>query len=193
MTYFAEMFQRTLDFRGKSDLKQFWFAVLYYIIFGICVQFIALPFVLDFNVFYNVAMSVSSLYEMVLFLPLLSLTVRRLHDAGKSGYYVLLSLIPIVGTIILIIYLCLQKGRVRYQLVKLAVFDDQLLQAFIVRAMDISRLTTKMLAIANASNILIMLLTPIPAIHHDGHPQLFAHRIKHLTNQSLHVLPGSLP
>ena len=63
-----------------------------------------------------------------------------------------------------------QKGWVRYQLVKLAVIDDQLLQAFIVLAMDISCLSTKMLTIANASNLLIVFRTPIPAIHHYGHP-----------------------
>ena len=54
-----------------------------------------------------------------------------------------------------------QKGRVRYQLVELAVLDDELLEPLIVRAMDISSLTTKMLAIANSSNILIMFLAPV--------------------------------
>ena len=51
-----------------------------------------------------------------------------------------------------------QEGWVRYQLVKFAVFNNQLLELLIVLAMDVSGFTTKMLAIANASNILIMLL-----------------------------------
>ena len=44
-----------------------------------------------------------------------------------------------------------QEGWVRYQLVELAVFDDERLKPLIVLAMDISCFTTKMLAIANAS------------------------------------------
>ena len=63
-----------------------------------------------------------------------------------------------------------QEGTVVDELVKLAVLDDQLLEPLIVLAMDISCFTTKMLAIANASNLLIVLLTTISAVHHNGHP-----------------------
>ena len=106
MKYFADMFKRTFDFYGKSTLREYWFSVLFYLLFAFCVGLIALAFVADINIFLRVSGALSSLYELILFLPMLSITIRRLHDAGKSGYYVLLSILPIIGTIILIYILC---------------------------------------------------------------------------------------
>lgn len=46
-----------------------------------------------------------SLYSLAVFLPSLAVAVRRLHDTDRSGWWVLLSLIPIVGGIVLLIFL----------------------------------------------------------------------------------------
>ena len=50
------------------------------------------------------------LYVVALFVPSLAAAVRRLHDTGKSGWIILISLIPIVGTILLIVFLA-QSGE----------------------------------------------------------------------------------
>lgn len=47
---------------------------------------------------------ISGLVTLALFLPGLGLCVRRLHDINRSGWFVLLSLIPLIGAIILIIW-----------------------------------------------------------------------------------------
>ena len=44
--------------------------------------------------------------QIGLLLPTLAVSVRRLHDIGKSGWYVLITLIPIVGLILLIVWYC---------------------------------------------------------------------------------------
>jgi uncharacterized membrane protein YhaH (DUF805 family) len=44
---------------------------------------------------------------LVSFLPGLAVNVRRLHDIGRSGWWVLLSLVPIVGALVLLIFHCL--------------------------------------------------------------------------------------
>ena len=49
-------------------------------------------------------------YILALLIPGLAAGVRRLHDTGKSGWFVLIALIPIVGPIILIVFLA-QKGQ----------------------------------------------------------------------------------
>ena len=48
----------------------------------------------------------SVLASLGLFLPSLSLSVRRLHDIGKPGVYLLMGLIPFAGGIILLVYFC---------------------------------------------------------------------------------------
>ncbi len=111
---YKDMFARTFDFKGKSNLLEYWYAVLFNVLFGFLSAFlISIIFIYDFEVFYRVAISVSSLYEVVTFLPMLSLTCRRLHDTGKTSLSLLWALIPFVGTVILIVYLASpsQKGR----------------------------------------------------------------------------------
>ena len=56
------------------------------------------------------------LWSLAMFIPGLAVSVRRLHDIGRSGWWLLLSLIPLVGAIILIIWYCTdsQPGANQY-------------------------------------------------------------------------------
>ena len=54
---------------------------------------------------------VSLIYSLIELVPSLCLRIRRLHDIGKSGYYLLIALIPIIGVIILIVYFCYDSQR----------------------------------------------------------------------------------
>jgi uncharacterized membrane protein YhaH (DUF805 family) len=68
-----------------------------------------------FNIIFSIAATVldmvvgfsiiSGLYGLAMLIPSLAVAVRRLHDIGKSGWYVLVALIPIVGVIWLIVLL----------------------------------------------------------------------------------------
>jgi uncharacterized membrane protein YhaH (DUF805 family) len=56
------------------------------------------------------------IYSLAVLIPALAVAVRRLHDTGRSGWWVLISLIPLVGTIILIVFLATegQSGNNQY-------------------------------------------------------------------------------
>jgi len=49
---------------------------------------------------------IAGLWTLVTFIPTLSLTVRRLHDIGKSGWWYLIGIIPLVGGILLLVWYC---------------------------------------------------------------------------------------
>lgn len=51
-----------------------------------------------------VGYAVTSIFTLALLLPSLGVTVRRLHDTGRSGFWVFLGLVPVVGAIILIVW-----------------------------------------------------------------------------------------
>ncbi|GGM23783.1 DUF805 domain-containing protein [Promicromonospora citrea] len=51
-----------------------------------------------------VGYAVTSIFALALLLPSLGVTVRRLHDTGRSGFWVFLGLVPVVGAIILIVW-----------------------------------------------------------------------------------------
>ena len=83
--WFVKAVKQYVDFSGRARRKEYWYFTLFYLIFGIVTCYIGF---------------------LALLLPSLAVGVRRLHDIGKSGWFLLLALIPIVGSIILIVWLC---------------------------------------------------------------------------------------
>jgi uncharacterized membrane protein YhaH (DUF805 family) len=58
----------------------------------------------------------SLIYVVAVLVPGLAVAVRRLHDTGRSGWWLLLGIVPIIGTIVVFVWLCLdsEDGRNRY-------------------------------------------------------------------------------
>ena len=89
------MFQNYANFRGRSSRSEYWWAFLF--------NFLASFFVV--GAISAVIPPIGGACSIALMIPGLALTVRRLHDTGKSWVYMLIGLIPLVGSILLIIRL----------------------------------------------------------------------------------------
>ncbi len=104
MNWYLKVLKQYADFDGRARRKEFWMFALFnliisYALFGI---FAAIGSAID-----NPSiMFVSYIYSLGVLIPNIAVTVRRLHDIGKSGWYILISLIPLVGAILLIVWLC---------------------------------------------------------------------------------------
>lgn len=85
------------DFNGRARRSEYWYFVLWNAIIG---------FVLAFIFGLLKVPSLAYLYTLAVFVPSLAVGVRRLHDIGKSGWNLLLALIPLVGSIWLLILFC---------------------------------------------------------------------------------------
>lgn len=93
--------QNYCNFSGRSSRSEYWWFTLFYFIVSFIVSFIGNATGSQvFNYW------LSFFVGLALFLPSLGLCVRRLHDINKSGWWVLLNLIPVVGWIILLIWVC---------------------------------------------------------------------------------------
>lgn len=97
-----------MNFTGRARRKEFWMFVLWQFI-------ILLPlYILTFAVFgdpLDPSMFFMVLYTLVslaLFLPGLAVSVRRLHDTGRSGWWLLISFIPFLGFIVLLVWFCME-------------------------------------------------------------------------------------
>lgn len=82
-----------VNFQGRATRAEFW----YFFLFNFVVSFIL-------GLLGRAGSTLSSIWSLAILLPQLGLGVRRLHDIGKNGWLMLLSLIPIVGWIILIVW-----------------------------------------------------------------------------------------
>ena len=90
-------------FSGRSRRSEYWFFHLTYaLLYGIC----AIPtcFIKDTETANKTISIISLVYNLIFLLPCLGLSVRRLHDTGRSGWYILLDLLPIIGHFILIYF-----------------------------------------------------------------------------------------
>jgi uncharacterized membrane protein YhaH (DUF805 family) len=95
MRWISGAFGRYVAFRGRARRREFWLFVLIGVIVSNVLRFAGLDSPTETMVFL-----------LVVLVPALSVTVRRLHDGGHSVYPILLPLIPAVGLIILVVYLC---------------------------------------------------------------------------------------
>jgi len=90
------MFRQYFGFRGRARRREFWWAFLFNTIAGFVVAFLdGIAFSGYDSCKYSGLLIWS--YLLASFLPLLAIQVRRLHDTNKSGWWVLLSLVPVLN------------------------------------------------------------------------------------------------
>ena len=107
------LIEKYATFSGRARLSEFWWFAFFIYIFKILEQ-ILMAYLKNFpiNSLYGVQkwivfsiVILLILTELVLFIPSVCAGVRRMHDIGHTGWWLLLGLIPIVGWIIILIFL----------------------------------------------------------------------------------------
>tara|TARA_Y100000385_G_scaffold271532_1_gene311572 strand:+ start:297 stop:680 length:384 start_codon:yes stop_codon:yes gene_type:complete len=91
------------DFKTRSTIKEFWIFNLLSVL--ISLTFTVIESSLNFKFVGNIGI-LTTLYSIFIFIPSLSLSVRRLHDVGKSGWTILFIIVPIVGIVWLLALFC---------------------------------------------------------------------------------------
>lgn len=94
----VSVFSKYAEFSGRARRSEYWYFVLFQILLSAALTLVA----------YMVpALAIlGSIASLALFIPSLAVQVRRLHDIGKSGWYIFIVFIPLVGVILLLIWLC---------------------------------------------------------------------------------------
>ncbi len=94
--------QNYCNFSGRASRSEYWWYALFTMILGVVIGFVLGIFGAG-----STAVSViQGLVSLALLLPGLGLCVRRLHDISKSGWWIFISLVPLLGAILLIIWFC---------------------------------------------------------------------------------------
>lgn len=91
-------FSQYVGFAGRARRSEFWYFYLFTIIVSIVAS------VLQRAVSNSGSGVITGIVGLALILPSLAVGVRRLHDTGRSGWWILIGLIPVIGTIVLIVF-----------------------------------------------------------------------------------------
>jgi uncharacterized membrane protein YhaH (DUF805 family) len=107
MSWYLLAWQRATDFSGRSRRKEYWLFHLINALAFLALFMVGLLF--DWALFGlghkgGITFFLFALYSIAAFVPALSITVRRLHDIGKSGWWYFIAFVPLIGGIILLIF-----------------------------------------------------------------------------------------
>ncbi len=101
-------FARFADFATRSSRSEFWWFMLFYFLVGLVVS------IIEFTLFGQGMEMASGIINLLVFLvfivPTISVTARRLHDIGRSGWWQLIGLIPLIGALVLL-YWAVKTGE----------------------------------------------------------------------------------
>ena len=103
----STVFSKYITFAGRAQRSEYWWFILF-ILIGSAVAAAFDTVTGSMNFTYGTGI-IGAIFSLVIFLPCWAVEVRRLHDVGKSGWWLLIILIPLIGSIILLIWL-IRKG-----------------------------------------------------------------------------------
>ena len=102
MNWYITALKKYAQFSGRSRRKEFWFFVLFNLIVSLVLGFIdsmisgggdpASPGIL------------TTIYSLAILIPSIAVAVRRLHDTSRSGWWLLIAFIPVIGFFVLIFF-----------------------------------------------------------------------------------------
>jgi uncharacterized membrane protein YhaH (DUF805 family) len=99
----ATCFRKYAVFSGRASRSEYWYFVLFQTL--VVIGFM----IVDILAFRGSANVLSTLAMLIMFLPYLAVSVRRLHDLDMSGGFIFLTFIPLIGWILMIVWAC-QRG-----------------------------------------------------------------------------------
>jgi uncharacterized membrane protein YhaH (DUF805 family) len=113
MNWYMAVLKKYAEFTGRARRKEYWMFAL--INFLICVVLV----VIDVQSGMSNPMGLgvlSGLYSLAVFVPSLAVSVRRLHDTDRSGWWLLILLVPLIGAIVFLVFMLLdsQPGENRH-------------------------------------------------------------------------------
>lgn len=107
MNWYLEVVQKYAVFEGRARRKEYWYFTLFNVLIAIGLS------VLDsitgtFNPETGVGLF-GGIYTLVIFLPSLGVLIRRLHDTGRTGWWCLIVLVPVLGALVLLVFVILDS------------------------------------------------------------------------------------
>ena len=96
MSWYVMVLKKYVVFEGRARRKEYWYFALISFIISLILSLI------DWAIGMNILVTI---YGLAVLLPALGVSVRRLHDIGRSGWWIFINLIPLIGLIIWLVFM----------------------------------------------------------------------------------------
>lgn len=102
MAWFLLALKKYATFSGRSQRSEYWYFFLFYLLIVIALGLLDVALG-TFDEEEGLGL-LSGIFVLAMLIPSLAVGVRRLHDIGRSGWWLLIALVPIIGTIVLVVF-----------------------------------------------------------------------------------------
>ncbi|QDU07706.1 DUF805 domain-containing protein [Gimesia aquarii] len=102
MNWYLEVLKKYAEFNGRARRMEYWMFTLFNFI---------IAFVLNMLVGFvgePMLVALPALYGLFVFIPGIAVTVRRLHDTGRSGWWILIVFVPLIGGLVLLVFMIIE-------------------------------------------------------------------------------------
>lgn len=103
MNWYLEVLKKYAVFSGRARRKEYWFFVLFNIIISIVLAVID-GVTGSFDPEAGMGL-LGGIYTLAVLIPGIAVSVRRLHDTERSGWWLLIALVPLIGAIVLLVFM----------------------------------------------------------------------------------------
>ena len=102
MNWYLEVLKKYVQFSGRARRKEYWYFVLFNLILTVILALIDVA-TGTFSKDLRIGL-LGGIYALAVLLPGLGVGVRRLHDTDRTGWWLLIALVPFIGAIVLIVF-----------------------------------------------------------------------------------------
>ncbi len=114
MKWYLQALKKYAVFEGRARRKEFWYFILFYFIIVIVLGYID-AMIGTVNASLGLGM-LSGIFVLAMIIPDIAVTIRRLHDTDRTGWWWLIAFIPVIGVIWLLVLMVLDgtSGKNQY-------------------------------------------------------------------------------
>lgn len=108
MQWYLKVLRNYAVFQGRAQRKEYWMFFLVNFLIAVALGVLDTMFGTMGETGYGV---LSGLYSLAVFVPGIAVSVRRLHDTGRTGWWLLVGFVPVIGALVLLYFLVLDSDE----------------------------------------------------------------------------------
>jgi len=107
LNWYLDVLKKYVVLEGRAQRQEYWYFILFNLLVTAALMGVDM-LIGQFNELTGLGL-LSGIYTMLVMLPGFSVTVRRLHDTGRSGWWALVGIVPLLGGLVLLVFMVLDS------------------------------------------------------------------------------------
>ena len=108
MDWYLEVLKKYAVFEGRAGRKEYWFFILFNVLISMALGYVDW---LTGNINPETGLGIlSGIYALGVMIPGMAVSVRRLHDTDRSGWWLLITLVPVIGALVFFYFMVLESN-----------------------------------------------------------------------------------